>query len=107
VASDYIDELRNDYCVNVELSDDELARYKYRPKLLAYDIYGSQEIYFLILILNDICSTKEFTFSKLKLPTKNNMTEICKILMNQNRSDIQIYNEANKKTSAQIEEENS
>lgn len=106
VVSDYIDELVEQYCVDVELTDDQAAKYKYRPKLLAYDIYGAQELYYIILIINDICSIKEFTKHKLKLPTKDNMTELCKAIMNSNRSDIQKYNANNIKTSVQIEEEN-
>ena len=97
VASDYIDEIISNYCVDVELSDDYLAKYKYRPKLLCYDIYGSQELYYLILIINDICSVKDFTKKKLKLPTKDNISVICKAIMNANRSDIQKYNSFNKK----------
>lgn len=105
VASDYIDEIISEYCVNVELSDEQLAKYKYRPKLLCYDVYGAQELYYLILIVNDICSVKDFTKKRLILPTKNNMTTICKSIMNANRSDIQIYNSANIKTSEELEEE--
>ena len=105
VVSDYIDEIIDEYCVNVELSDDQLAKYKYRPKLLCYDVYGAQEVYFLILLINDICSTKDFTKKKLKLPTKVNMTTLCKAIMNSDRQDIQKYNSANIKTSEQLEEE--
>ncbi len=105
VASDYIDEIISEYCVMVELSDEQMAQYKYRPKLLCYDVYGAQELYYLILIINDICSVKDFTKKKIKLPTKSNMTVVCKAIMNANRSDIQIYNSANVKTSAELEEE--
>lgn len=106
VVSDYIDELVEQYCVDVELTDDQLAKYKYRPKLLAYDVYGAQELYYVILLINDMCSIKEFVKHRLKLPTKNNMVELCKSIMNSNRRDIQKYNADNIKTSAQIEEEN-
>ena len=106
VASDYIDEIINNYCVDVELDDEQMAKYKYRPKLLCYDIYGSQELYYLILILNDICSTKQFIKKKLKLPTKNNMSTITKAIMNANRSDIQKYNDNNIKTSKELKEKN-
>ena len=105
VASDYIDEIISNYCVDVELSDEQLSKYMYRPKLLCYDIYGSQELYYLILIINDICSVKDFTKKKIKLPTKINMSTICKSIMNSNRSDIQKYNSENIKTSAELEEE--
>ena len=40
IFNDYIEEL-NDLCVTVTLSEEEYNRYLYRPKLLAYDIYGS------------------------------------------------------------------
>ena len=102
VASDYLDEITSAYCVDVELTDDQLTRYKYRPKLLCYDIYGSQELYYLILIINDICSIKDFTKKKLKLPTKINMSELCKEIKNSNNSDIQLYNSLNIKSSADI-----
>ena len=105
VASDYIDEIISEYCVRVSLSDDQLAKYKYRPKLLCYDVYGAQELYYLILIINDICSVKEFNKSKLILPTKANMSTLCKAIMNSNRADIQKYNSNNITTSAKLEEE--
>lgn len=99
VASDYIDELISEYCVNVQLSDDELTRYKYRPKLLAYDVYGSQELYYLILIVNDMCSVKDFVKKRIYLPTKNNMSTITSAIMNSNKSDIEKYNSSNIKKS--------
>ena len=34
--------------------------YTYKPKLLSYDIYGSVEIYFVLLALNGKCNLKEF-----------------------------------------------
>ena len=106
VASDYIEEIIENYCKTIVLTDDQLAKYKYRPKLLCYDIYGSQEIYYLILIINDMCSVKDFTKNKLILPTKANMPIITKAIMNANRSDIQKYNKDNIKTSAELEEKN-
>ena len=105
VASDYIDEIRDNYCMDVVLTDDQLAKYKYRPKLLCYDVYGSQEMYYLILIINDICSIKDFTKNKLKLPTKANMPVVCKAILNSNLTDIQKYNADNIKTSAELAEE--
>ena len=105
VASDYIEEIISDYCIPVLLNDDQLSKYKYRPKLLCYDVYGAQELYYLILIINDMCSVKDFTKKKLFLPTKDNMPIITKAIMNANRADIQKYNSVNIKTSAQLEEE--
>ena len=91
VISDYLDEIR-DKCIQVKLSDAEMMKYIYRPKLLAYDIYKNQELAFLILIINDMYSIKQFTKNKLLLPKKNDMIEICKQLFNSNKQSINKYN---------------
>jgi hypothetical protein len=91
VASDYVDELR-DLCVSVELSDEELDRYKYRPKLLCFKIYENAELAFLILIINDMYSSKQFNTKHLLLPQRSVMRNITKQLMNSNRTAIVAYN---------------
>lgn len=97
VTTDYIDEIRDEYCVTVSLTDKELDKYKYRPKLLCYKIYGNGELAFLILLINDMCSVKEFTKKKLLMPKKQTMKNLVKYLYNANRAAIQTYN--NKVTS--------
>lgn len=99
VVSDYLDELRSDnYCVLVELSDEQLAKYMYRPKLLCYDIYGNTELHFIILLINDMYSCKQFNKKKLLMPTQDMMKEIANKILNSNRAAIQTYakNNANK-----------
>lgn len=92
VVSDYLDELRSDnYCVLVELSDEQLAKYIYRPKLLCYDIYGNTELHFIILLINDMYSCKQFTKKKLLMPTQDMMKEIANKILNSNRAAIQTY----------------
>lgn len=91
VASDYIDELR-DLCVTVELSDDELEKYKYRPKLLCHKIYDNPELAFLILIINDMYSSKQFNKKHLLMPQKVVMKNITKQLLNANKAAIVAYN---------------
>ena len=46
------------------------------------------------------------TKNKIKLPTRDNMIELTKSIMNSNKSDIDKYNNSNIKTSAEIEENN-
>lgn len=96
VLSDYIDEIREDYCVKIKLDDTQMLRYKYRPKLLCYDIYGSAELAFIIMIINDICDVKQFTKNGLLMPSKDNMNLITKYIYNSNKNSIAIYNEKNK-----------
>jgi hypothetical protein len=97
VVSDYIDELRDDeYCLSVELTDEQLTKYKYRPKLLCYDIYGNTELYFIILLINDMYSTKQFTKKKLLMPTAESMKLISSRIINANRTAMEVYNKKSK-----------
>ena len=96
VLSDYIDEVRDEYCVPVTLSVFELDKYKYRPKLLCYDVYGNGELGFIILVINDMYSVKQFIKSKLLLPTRTNMSTICKYIYNTNAAAMHAYYKKNK-----------
>lgn len=104
VVSDYIDEIIDSYCRKVQLSDEEMMKYMYRPKLLCYDIYGFTELHFLIMLINDMCSVKDFDKNLLYLPTKDNMTSLCRSILNANKTSIMQYNDANIKTSEEFEE---
>lgn len=92
VLSDYVSEIKSEYCVQVILSDDEALKYMYRPKLLCFDIYGNTELAFIILIINDMCNVKEFVKKKLYMPRKADMSELIKYLINANSSAIATYN---------------
>lgn len=59
VIYDYLEEMKL-YRKLVTVSDREKIKYKYKPKLLAYDIYGSTETYFILLAMNGMCNIKEF-----------------------------------------------
>lgn len=95
VFSDYIDEIRDEYCILVTLTDAQMDKYIYRPKLLCYDIYNNTELAFIILLLNDMCNIKDFKKKKLYMPRKNNMAELIRYLFNANRSALKQYNKKN------------
>lgn len=59
VIYDYLEEMKL-YRKLVTVSDQEKIKYKYKPKLLSYDIYGSTEAYFILLAMNGMCNIKEF-----------------------------------------------
>lgn len=65
VVYDYLDEM-NKRKKTVRVTLDEKMKYQYKPKLLAYDIYGSTESYFMILALNGMCNLKEFSLEDRK-----------------------------------------
>lgn len=67
LIEDYLPELEA-ICVNCELDQDQYKKYKYSPDLLAFDVYGSTQLDFVILLINDMIDPKEFDLKTIKLP---------------------------------------
>lgn len=74
----YLEELK-EASIEYTFTEDEYIKYKYRPKLLAYDIYGSTELYFVILAINDTCNIKDFNKRTIRILYKSDLS----ILLNQ------------------------
>jgi hypothetical protein len=73
----YLDELKS-LCVEVNtITEEEKATYKYAPDLLAYHLYGSTQLDFIIMLCNGIIDPKEFDFKTnvLLLPRPDTLTE--------------------------------
>ena len=94
VVNDYMTELKN-ACVTVELSEAQQWAYFYKPKVLCYDIYGNPELYFVILLLNDMADVKEFTKPKLKMLRKDHMSMLLSYIKNSEVRAIDAYNDKN------------
>ena len=71
---DYEDELQS-VATYIKLNPREKAKYKYKPWLFAYDVYGSTEAQFIVMMLNGIIDPKEFDFDRVKVinPTTLNL----------------------------------
>ena len=95
VIADYIEEIRN-ACVNVSLDQAQQFKYFYKPKLLCSDIYGNPELYYIILLINDIVDVKEFTKPVIKMPRKSHMNDIISMIYNANKKDIDSFNNEKK-----------
>lgn len=98
LLDDYIDILE-DVCVDCELTDEEYNKYKYAPDMLAYDVYGSTQLDFLIMAANGIIDPKEFDNSVIKLPkvaiAKEFLTEVMTAnteYIDNNRQNLGILN---------------
>lgn len=89
IFNDYIEEL-NELCVTVSLSDEEYNRYVYRPKILAYDIYGSTELFFIILMMNNICNVKDFDFKKVKLLKVSDLEKFISAVYNSEKYTLEL-----------------
>lgn len=81
VIYDYEEEFKK-LSLNVEMTDSEFNKYRFKPKLLAYDLYGSTEFYFAILFTNGICNIKEFNRKNIKLIKKSDMISLLEAIYN-------------------------
>lgn len=67
LIEDYQDELES-LCQTVHLDNDQFKRYRFSPDILAYDLYGSVQLDFVILFANSMIDPKEFNVKTIKLP---------------------------------------
>lgn len=93
---DIVDKLKK----TVVVDQDQKIKYQYRPKLLAYDIYGSIETYFVILACNGMCNMKSFSLDDMKFYalTPGDLSSIMSSIysselkyLNLNRANLEIY----------------
>ena len=66
ISDKYANELEENKHI-VELTTKEYYKYRYNPKLLSYDIYGTTELWFFILMANELYSISEFDLRKVVL----------------------------------------
>ena len=78
VITRYIDILKP-YITTIELSDDQLFKYKYKPNLFCYEIYGTPELASSLLYINNMPSLTNFNKNKINVFT-NNIMDIIKEL---------------------------
>lgn len=64
-------ELLLEHTTTVTLSDEEYKKYRFQPKRLARDLYGNQDIYYLLLRVNHIYSVINFDFTEMKVFNSN------------------------------------
>lgn len=65
VIHTYMDEMKKKRKI-VSVTESERIKYAYKPKLLAYDVYGSTELFFILLALNGMCNMKQFDLVERK-----------------------------------------
>lgn len=87
LLDDYADILSS-ICQDVELTPEQYNKYAYFPDLLAYDIYGSTQLDFVILFANDMIDPKEFNLKKVKLPFASALSEFLSQIYNSNSGYI-------------------
>lgn len=87
----YIDELKS-ICVKItEFTSDEIAEYKYHPDLLAYYLYGSTQLDFIVMLCNGIIDPKDFDFKRgyILVPRKDYLKKFLSEIYNSERKWIE------------------
>ena len=87
VIYDYEEEFKA-LSLTVEMTDNEYHKYRFKPKLLAYDLYGSTELFFTILYINGMCNIKDFDRRTIKLIRKDNMIQLLEAIYNAEKNYI-------------------
>lgn len=81
-------ELMKERTMIIELSDSEYRKYIYKPKLLSLDLYGTTELDFLLLRLNNMTSCIYFNKQTLKVFDKDITTLLNEIMIHENNNYI-------------------
>ena len=93
----YIQELKA-ICVKVDsLTVEEIAKYKYAPELLSFDIYNTTSLDFIILLCNGMIDPHEFNFKRkyLMLPKASDLSIILSAIYNSESNWIDINKKQN------------
>lgn len=95
LLDDYVEELES-YLIEVTLTDEEVIKYKYKPKVLAFDAYGRTDYYSFILYFNKLSSVKEFTLEskKIKMMKAGDLSKVLSSILSSEMKTIKAYTEA-------------
>ena len=91
VINDYMDEIQEN-AVNVELDREQYRKYRMKPKLLCFDVYGNTEVYWVIMLMNGIIDVKEFDMKVLKMLRVDDMETLLTNIYNSEYKWMNQYN---------------
>lgn len=60
----YMNKIKQE-CHLIDLTDEEFKKYKYKPKLMSYELYDTPELWFLLLRINSMLDPSEFTRKRI------------------------------------------
>lgn len=86
LVSKYYDML-NKFIISIQLTPEQLAKYKFQPKLFSQDFYGTPELWSFILYINNMVSISEFNKRTIKTFTYD-IIDILDELYTINESDL-------------------
>lgn len=94
ILDDYLWEFKH-ASLKCKLSTEEFQKYQYNPKRLCSDLYGTTEVYFVILAINDMASVRDFDKKILYLMKKDDMNSYLTKIYTSEHKSIEMYNNDN------------
>ena len=67
-------------CIKVKVPNKSMAKYKYRPKSLSYDLYGTTDLWYLLLWINNMYSTTQFNQQIIYIFNPEKMSILSRII---------------------------
>lgn len=94
LLDDYMEYL-DDYTIEVEIEDFNIDKYKFNPKKLSYDLYGTTTLYYILLYINNLNGIKEFNLEKkkIKIIRKDTLEQILSKIYDSEYTGINNYND--------------
>lgn len=74
-------ELLLEHATIVVLTDEEYGKYRYNPRLLSKDLYGTPELHYMLLRLNYVYSIINFDFREVRVFRTNITTLLNEIMV--------------------------
>ena len=88
LIDDYL-EILEQLCISVPLDNKQYKKYKYAPDLLAYDVYGTVQLDFVILKINGLIDPNDFDMKTVKLPYRSQLKAFLSAVYNKESGYIQ------------------
>lgn len=85
---DYIKETLVEYT----FTDEEFLTYQYKPKMFCYHVYGTMELWSLLLRVNNMISIMDFKEKTIKIFNSQVIFELLNEIMNLEREDMESNN---------------
>ncbi len=91
LIDDYLPELQSLCMEIVGLTTADRVKYRYAPDFLAYDMYGSTQLDFIVMLVNGVATPEEFTMrGKLYLPKNSVLKAFLSEVYNAEANYLQI-----------------
>lgn len=77
--------------VTLTMTNNEYMKYRYQPKLFCSDMYGTTELWALLLQINNFNSVTDFKHKKIKVFSPDIFNIINEILINEEKNILENY----------------